>query len=509
MTSQLFHNARVLTMDERGSEAEAIAVRDRHIVAVGSAEVAANSAGSDADRIDCAGGVLLPAFIDAHCHLLSFAASLRSIDCSAARSISEIQDAIRRQAIETPPGTWIRAFGYEETRLGEARHPTAKDLDAATTEHPVRLVHSSGHARVLNTSALRIVGIDGNTEEPPGGVIERDLNTGEPNGVLIGMERLIDQAVPNLSYEELSGAVREASSRFLNAGVTAIQDATHTNGASEWSLFERLMADGSLPLDVVMMEGSEHVGELPERAAEGHLRRGPVKVMLHELENTEMDADEAAAMKEAVQIAHAAGRQIAVHAVGEDAVRAVVDALEAALQELPRIDHRHRIEHCSVLPDGMAKRIAGLGITVVSQPSFLRERGDRYHRLLSETQLGRLYPYRTLSEAGVQVAAGSDAPVTRPEPLAAVASAMGRATASGVSIGVSEAVDVLTALRWWTAGAARAAFLEEERGVLKVGAFADLVLVSAVEMTLSPEELRTSSPERVWRRGIQVVPDSA
>ncbi|MCH7697483.1 MAG: amidohydrolase [Chloroflexi bacterium] len=506
MTSQLFHNARVLTMDERGSEAEAVAVRGGRIVAVGSAEVAANSAGSDADRIDCAGGVLLPAFIDAHCHLLSFAASLRSVDCTGARSIKEIQDAIRRRATETPPGSWIRAFGYEETRLAETRHPTAKDLDAATTEHPVRLVHGSGHARVLNTHALRLAGIDSSTEEPPGGVIERDLNTGEPSGVLIGMERLVDQAVPNLSYEELSDAVREASRCFLNAGITAIQDATHTNGPSEWALFERLMEDGSLPLDVVMMEGSEHLGELPESAVDGRLRRGAVKVMLHELEHIEPDADEVEAMNKAVEIAHVAGRQLAIHAVGEGAVRAVVDALEAALQEQPRADHRHRIEHCSVLPEGMAVRIAELGIIVVSQPSFVRERGDRYRRLLPESQLGRLYAFRTLSEAGVQLAAGSDAPVTRPEPLAAVAAATVRATASGAAMGAHEAVDTLTALRWWTGGAARAAFLEE-RGVLSVGAIADLVLLSDDALMLSSEELRTSSPKRVWRRGVQVAPD--
>ena len=359
-------------MDERGSEAEAIGVLDGRIVAVGSTDDAINAVGLDTEAIDCEGGVLLPAFIDAHCHLLSFAASLRAVDCSAARSIAEIQDAVRRRATETPAGSWIRAIGYEETRLAEGRHPTAEDLDIATTEHPVRLVHSSGHVRVLNTNALRIVGIDASTEEPPGGVIERDIHTGEPNGVLFGMERLVDEAVPNLSYEELSGAVREASRCFLNAGIAAIQDATHTNGMSEWALFERLIGDGSLPLDVVMMEGSEHVGELPEIAAEGRLTRGPVKVMLHELENTELDTDEAAAMREAVATAHAAGRQIAVHAVGEGAVRAVVDALEAALLELPRAGHRHRIEHCSVLPDGMEKRIADLGITVVSQPSFVR-----------------------------------------------------------------------------------------------------------------------------------------
>ena len=224
MTSLLLHNANVVTMAGDGLEADAVAVSDGKIVAVGSAGEAASALGSEANRFDCEGGVLLPAFIDAHCHLLSYAASLLAVDCGTVISIAEIQDAIRQRARRTPAGSWIRALGYEETQLAEGRHPTAVDLDVATLEHPVRLIHGSGHVRVLNSLALRIAGIDGGTEEPAGGIIERDLNTGEPNGVLIGMERLVDRAVPNLAYEELSDAVRQACGRFLIAGITTIQD---------------------------------------------------------------------------------------------------------------------------------------------------------------------------------------------------------------------------------------------------------------------------------------------
>ena len=509
MTSLLLHNANVITMAGDGLQADAVAIRDGAIVAVGSAEETASALGSEASRFDCDGGVLLPAFIDAHCHLLSYAASLLAVDCSAARSIAEIQDAIRQRAGQTTAGNWIRAIGYEETQLAEARHPTATDLDGATLEHPVRLIHSSGHVRVLNSLALRTAAIDGRTEEPPGGVIERDLDTGEPNGVLFGMERLVDQAVPNLAYEELSDAVRQASRRFLSAGITAIQDATHTNGPSEWALFQRLMADGSLTLDVVMMEGSEHFGELPDSVLDGQLMRGPVRFMPHELESTELNAGEVAAMAQAELVAHAAGRQLAIHAIGEQAVVSAVEALEAVLKKSPRDDHRHRIEHCGVLPDGMAARIAALGVIVVSQPAFIRKRGDRYLQLLPDAQLGRLYAFRTLAEAGVSLAAGSDAPVTQPEPLASVAAAVDRTTPSGATIGSSQAVDTLEALRWWTDGAARAAFMEATRGSLRLGSVADLVLLPKDTLSASAEELRTYAPVCVWRRGERVAPDSS
>src|SRR3972149_8465472 len=122
-------------MDPARPQAEAVAVRDGHIVAAGSDAEVGEALGRDAERIDCEGAVLLPAFIDAHCHLLAYAASLRSVDCTKARSIADIQDAIRRRASATPAGQWIRAFGYEETALVEGRHPNRADLEAAASRH--------------------------------------------------------------------------------------------------------------------------------------------------------------------------------------------------------------------------------------------------------------------------------------------------------------------------------------------------------------------------------------
>lgn len=506
MNDLLFHNALALTMIAERPRADAVAVRDGRIVAVGSERDAARALDANAERVDCRGGVLLPAFIDGHCHLLAYAASLRAADCRGARSIADIQRAVRERVAVTPAGDWVRASGYEETRLAEGRHPTAADLDVAAPDHPVRLIHSSGHTRVLNTLALRLAGIDASTREPPGGVIEREPATGEPNGVLVGMEAVVDRAVPRMSYEELSAGVREASARLLRSGVTLIQDATQTNGVSEWQLFERLIADGALDLDVVMMEGVDHLGELPEAGASGRLRRGAVKVMLHELENIEPDGAEIAAMKAAVRAAHDTGRQVAVHAIGEEAVLAAVEAIEAALTASPRAGHRHRIEHCSLLAEGVVERIARAGIVAVCQPSFVYERGDRYLQLVAEERRGALHAYRTLRDAGVTLAAGSDAPVTLSSPLAAVAAAIDRATKDGRKLGPEQAVGIEDALRWWTLGAAYAAFLdvEDERGSLQPGARADLVLLPPGALEASPAELRAMRPDGVWREGLRL-----
>jgi predicted amidohydrolase YtcJ len=510
VSSILFHSAQVLTMDPARPQAEAVAVRDGRIVAVGRADEVVAAIDGDAVRIDCGGGVLLPAFIDAHCHLLAYAASLRSVDCTGARSIAEVQEAIRRRAKETPAGAWIRAFGYEETLLAEGRHPDRHELDAVAPDHPVRLIHRSGHASVLNSLALREAGIDIATEEPPGGALERDLASGEPTGVLLEMEQLVDGVVQPVAFGELAAAVGQAAGRLLRAGITCVQDATHANGLAQWELFERLIDEGALPLDVVVMEGIDHLGELPESSAGGRLRRGPVKIMLHEL-GDELAPGEAE-LARLVAGTHGAGRQVAIHAVGERAVAAAADAIEAALPRKgrrPRDGHRHRIEHCGLLPAGLAPRLARLGVVVVSQPSFVYERGDRYLELVPAEQQRSLYAFRTLREAGVPLAAGSDAPMTAPEPLPSVAAAADRRTASGSAVAPEQAVGVEEALRWWTAGAAWSAFLEGELGAIRAGLRADIVLLPTEALSRPPDQLRRLSVQRLWRQGQEVALDAA
>jgi predicted amidohydrolase YtcJ len=497
----LLHNARVITMDPALPRAEAVAVHAGRIVAAGSAAEAAAALDGDAERFDCEGRALLPAFIDAHCHLLSYAASLRSIDCTGARSIADIQRLIRERAAVTPAGRWLRAFGYEETALAEGRHPNRHDLDVAAPERPVRLIHRSGHASILNSLALRMAGITIETEEPLGGFLDREVDTGEPSGLLIDMDAVIDRALPPLEYSELAGSVREASARFLEAGVVSIHDATATNGREAWSLFERLMADGALPLDVTMMEGIDHLGELPELACDGRLRRGAVKVVLSELGGS-LSPDERE-LSSMVRSVHAAGRQVAIHAVGEEAVLAATRAIESALRERPRADHRHRIEHCSVLPERVAPRLAEIGVVVVSQPSFVEERGDRYLELVSEERQPKLYAFRTLVDAGVRFAAGSDAPVTQPSPLGAARAAARRRTASGRPLAHAQAVDPSEALRWWTAGAAYAGFQERERGAARPGMRADLVLLSGGAAAV--DALEGVEVDRVWHGGVPAM----
>ena len=515
--SLIFHNVRVLTMEPSRPLAEAVAVAAGRLLAVGSQAWVVRQRGPQTRLVDGHGLTLLPGFIDAHCHLLSYAASLLSVDCGprAVRSIGDVQAALAAAAARTPEGRWLRAVGYDETDLAEGRHPTRWDLDAAVPRHPVRLVHRTSRACVLNSRAMTLVGLDASSEEPPGGYMERDPSTGEPTGLLVEMNDIVDAFVPALPYEELSAGVRQAAQTFLSLGVTAIQDATATNGPQEWALFRRLMAEGYLPLSVTLMEGYRHLGELPEADSASPLRRGPVKVVIAELgEELHPGPEELA---ETVWRVHQAGRQVAIHAVGEAAVAAAAQALADALRRRPLRDHRHRIEHCGVCPPALARRLAALGVLVVTQPSFVYHNGDRYLRQVPVGDMPHLYPLRTLLEAGVPVAAGSDAPVAPPGPLSGLAGAIRRVSSGGALVAPGQAVSTEEALAMHTRTAAYAAFEEGERGSLRAGKRADLVLLSGLPVQQAGDplsgapvdaltvEMTVLGGEIAWQRGETVA----
>ncbi len=470
MSAAVFHNARILTMDSRRPRAAALLVRDGAVVSCDPA-----AAPADAASYDCGGALLLPAFIDAHCHVLAAAAALRSVDCTPrpASSISDIQSQLRQAAAAAREGAWIRAFGYDETRLAERRHPTCRDLDEAVPHLPVRLLHRSGHAVVLNTRAMLLAGIAIDTEEPPGGCIERFHDSGEPTGLLLEMNDVVDRAVPPLPYAELADAVGDVSRRFIANGVTAVVDATHTNGAAEWETFARLQDGGSLPLGVTLMEALAHAGEMPD-APRGRLRRGHVKIMLSEVGGG-LAPDEAA-LRRAVLEMHRAGRGVAIHAVEERAVGAAIDAIEAAVGETGAQECGHRIEHAGLLPRGASERLARLGVRVVTQPAFVYEQGDRYLEQVPRDKHARLYPSGDLLHAGVCVAASSDAPVSTVGVPLALRAAMDRRTETGAVLGAGQAVSFEQAAAMWTRAAARAAGYTD-RGTIAPGMSADFVLM--------------------------------
>ena len=444
--------------------------------------------------IDCHGHTVLPGFHDAHMHLLAYASSLTGINCSpnSVADIYDIQQSIRLKAQAAPKGSWIKGWGYNEFYLAERRHPNRYDLDAAAPEHPVRLVHRSGHASVLNSKAMELLGITAETPEPPGGMIERDFASGEPTGLLYEMDRWLGERIPRPSYEEIAEGVARAALVLSSRGITHIQDATSTNGPEQWRLLESLQKDGLIPQHIVMMAGGDGMRQMIAdrryHRASRRLSLGPLKVILDRTTGSVHPPREA--LVEDIRWAIEHGIQVAVHAVELETLEAAISAFEAAGLNGHQAGPRHRIEHASLCRPDLVRRMAKLGLMVVTQPSFLYHNGDRY--LAQVERLDRLYPLRTLEQSGVICAASSDAPVVPPDPLNGLFSATTRRTSGEDAVNPGETISIQKALEMYTRNAALSAHLERDSGSITTGKHADLVVLDRDPKTISPYDLMST-----------------
>ena len=384
-------NARVLTMDPGNPEAWFVAVKGDKIIGVGDAEGARQFKGPHTRQVDCQGTALLPGFNDAHCHLLALASSLRGVDCrpDMAGSIPHVIKAISRQAESSPPGEWIRAFGYDEFYLVEKRHPTRWDLDLAAPFHPVRLDHRTGHASVLNSIALDLLHISRDTADPVDGVVGRDEATGEPTGVLFEMGDYLARATRasrtctegnRMDEDRILEGLRRVDRLLLSKGITSIQDASPGNDLDRWQTFHKLTEEGVLRPRVTMMAGASHLqsfldaGLIPGSGDEG-LRLGAIKLMLTLTTGSLRPHREE--LEHLVLSAHGNGYQMAIHAVEHEVVEAAVDVLIKAQTVLRSPDTRHRIEHCFECPPGLVGKLQRSRTLVVTQPSFIYHNGQK------------------------------------------------------------------------------------------------------------------------------------
>ena len=492
----VLRNARVLTLERGQPAASFVAVEGDRILAAGDADKASTFIGAHTRVVDCRGLALVPGFHDAHCHLLALASSLLSLDCGPTKmaSISCMKDLVRREALATPPGRWIKAFGYDETLLAEGRHPTRLDLDEAAPFHPLRLEHRTGHAVVLNSQAMSFLGISRDTPDPANGVMVRDEATGEPTGLFLEMTSHIGRLMASYrDPEELLRGLARANELLLSRGITSIQDAGPENDLKRWRTFQRLKESGALTPRVTMMVGQRHAADfltqgLGPGAGDNGLRVGAAKIML--TLTTGSLQPSLRELKQAAVELHRQGYQMAFHAVEREAV----EAAAAAIAETRRIKvgraPRHRIEHCSECPPDVLELVQSSGGMVVTHPGFIYHSGEKYLAQVDAGLRPHLYPLASLGKARVPWAGGSDAPVTPPNPLVDLYAAVTRRTAAGRTLGPNQAVAVEQALVAWTLESAYSCFREGLLGTIKAGKLADLVLLDRDPTQTPAEELK-------------------
>ena len=489
-------NANIVTLDPFCPRAVWVAVADDKIVATGPGKDWTDLRDKHTGILDCGGKTVVPGFIDAHLHLVSYARSLVTPDLSPDKnvhSISDIQSIIMNCSREKPSGHWIMGRGYNEFYLAEKRHPNRWDLDKAAPDHPVRLTHRSGHAHVLNSLALKLVGITRETGDPEGGIIERDLKSGEPTGLLYEMGDFLHDRIPALTPAELEKGLQLADQELISLGVTSIQDASSRNKIEQWKLIKSWKKSGLLHPRVNLMMGISAFQKKSENYAlngldPNQLRLGAVKIILDDTTGRLYPSQPE--LNEIVFEVHKAGKQIAIHALEDNAIKAACKAIQYAIEKIPVKNHRHRIEHCSVCSPDLACTIASLGITVVTQPAFIYFHGERYFETIPGEQLKYLYPLQTLLNKGVNIAASSDCPIVSPDPLIGIKTAMHRLNSTGEMVGGKEKIQPNAALQLYTINAARATFEEAIKGTITAGKLADMVVLNADPTQLTADEFR-------------------
>ena len=344
---------------------------------------------------------------------------------------------------------------------------------------------------MLNSPALSRVGITAH-RGPRQGVIERDAH-GEPTGVIYEMEAFLRKVLPRPDTAEFQAGLRAVSHELLRHGICAFHDAGANNTLRTVRQFSDLVEEGVLHSRPTVMLGMSGFSELTEAEREAGIRTanrvriGSVKIMLHE-SGGHLDPPPDA-LAEMVWQVHRRGLQVAIHAVEEAPVCATIDAIQRAQRRLPRSDHRHRIEHCSLCPPTFLDSLAESGCAVVTQPGFIHFYGDKYLAEVGRDVHPWLYRTRSFFDRGIPVAAGSDCPVAPQNPWLAVRAAITRQTRNGAVVNSEEAVSLGKALALWTRAAAWMGFEETQAGCLASGLRADVLVLNCDVMRLAPEDL--------------------
>jgi len=493
----LIVNAEMITCDPGNPMASWAAVMDGKFSAVGRGEDWKNLFSNEKSTIiDCDHKIVVPGFIDAHFHIASFIKSILNLDFSPGNnvtSIEDIQNLIKKYSVSIPTNKWILGTGYNEFYLSEKRHPNKRDLDIAAPDHPVMVVHRSTHARVFNSLGLKFVGICNETGDPDGGIIDRDLQTGEPTGIVFGVVDFLADRIPSPSRSELERAAGEANRRLVSVGLTCVQDATSRNDVNQWKSFESLKETGVLQPRINMMLSYSSFLKSERPFVSGavdpnRLRSGAVKILLTNTSGRLHPSQPE--LNEMVATIHGKDGQVAIHAIEEDEIEAAYKAIRRALKKKPKTGHRHRIEHCSVCPPELAKRLASQQILVVTQPSFLYYNGERYLKTVPENQFRHLYPLKTLLSHQILSAGSSDCPIVPPSPLAGIYAAVTRMDEKGNILVEQEKIPFKEALGMYTFSAAYAMFSEASLGSISCGKQADLAVLSMDSSRLMEDGLR-------------------
>ena len=496
-------NGNIITMNSEQPRAQALAIKDGKFVAIGTNEQILSHLGKHTKKIDLKGETVVPGFIDTHAHGAAFGRGLLQIDLRDVGSIKEIQQKVKHWADKTPKGEWIFGHGWDQDELAEQRYPSNLDLDQAAPNHPVLLHRACGHLGVVSSEAMKAAGITKETKPPKGGIIDRDPKTGVPNGVLReNALDLVSSILPKPSEEQLEKICQLACQRMVEEGITTVH--WILGSTREMSILQKLNDRNMLPLRIYALIPIECIDQLIDLGIStgfggDKIKVGSAKILadgslggrtaaLKRPYNDEPDTRglmlySRKQLEKLVEKAHKANLQLAIHAIGEKTIETVLKIVEKALKKVPKKNHRHRIEHASVLHPKLIRKMKELGVIASVQPHFVVS--DFWiTRRLGKARARWTYAFKSLLDEGVMTTGGSDAPIEPVSPMLGIYAAVARETVPQERLTVDEA------LRLYTVNAAYASFEEGVKGAIEKGKFADLVVLSQNPYKTPPRKIK-------------------
>jgi predicted amidohydrolase YtcJ len=531
-------NGKVLTVDARGTVAQAVAIRDNRFVYVGNEAGARKLIGRDTKVIDAGGNSVVPGLFETHVHAIGVARDQLTEPFRQLSSLAEIHEWVREKAARTPRGEWIRIPRVDLTRMREGRFPTREELDAMLPDRP--LVFDWSYAginqvQVLNTAALTAARITRETPDPENGQVIRDAR-GQPTGVLRNARSLIEAHLPRppaISRAQLIDELERIHAHYHSLGYTSITERrTDVDG---FQLYSEMKEQGRLKIRTTATVGIGYTGtgtalrqieNMPLKPGQGDdwLRMGPLKIRVDGgllygtafLREPFLEAGSARFYNLAsatnrgelitpreeitavIRAAHKAGWQMSCHVAGDAAVDAVLDALEAADRDSPIAPRRFNFIHAYLPNPETARRMARLGAGVDTQPAMYFKDGDALVQTIGPERAARVYGLREWLDGGVKVAINADhmagldpdRALNPYNPFLALYIAVSRKTESGKVYGPRQRVSRQEALRMMTLDAAWLSFDEKSRGSIEVGKLADLALLSTDYLRCSEEDIR-------------------
>ncbi len=516
VASLLLINADVVTVDTARPHAEAVAIKDDLILDVGTSEEMLKHRGEHTEVIDLQGQMVVPGFIEGHGHYTSFGGSLLILDFRYARSFAEIVSMIAEAVADTPAGEWIVGRGWHQDKWETKESvlveglPVHDSLSEVTPDHPVMLIHTSGHGVFVNQRAMTLVELDGNTEPPDGGEIVRDAN-----GRATGMMREAAQDIFRIAYsghqgrrpagvaeEELRRMVTLAGEESLRHGITSFQDLGTT--FAEVDLLKTMAEEGNLPVRLYMAfeeQAADMAGRLDDYRMIGYgnnfltVRSIGEKVLDGALgthggwllepysdmpQSHGLNVVPVAEIEASAELAMKHDYQMAIQGIGDRAYRELLDIYTAEFAKHPdKTDLRWRIEHAQVIHPDDVSRTVELGVIPAVQGIFACSDGPWVkERLGEERTRERGYIFNTLAEAGLVPTNGTDPPVDEISPIGSFHCSVTRQLPDGTLFQPQEVYSRDRALYSYTMGNAIAAFEENIKGSITPGKLADITVLS-------------------------------